>query len=159
MSGRALGRLTRPGALYAGNVVGFKLSDAVPGVIEFLRCSPDHHNVALVEAPAPFLHHSSWQLESFDDIGHGATYLLAEDPERHLWGLGRHFLGSNLFWYFRDPAGNYAEYYADLDEIAEDAEWMARTWTPDKSLYSWGPQPPPQLLEPADLEELIAAYG
>ena len=28
------------------------------------------------------------------------------------WGLGRHFLGSNLFWYFRDPAGNYAEYYA-----------------------------------------------
>ena len=38
-------------------------------------------------------------------------------PDRNVWGLGRHFLGSNLFWYFRDPAGNFAEYYADLDQI------------------------------------------
>ena len=52
-----------------------------------------------------------------DEIGKGAQNLLAGDPTRSVWGLGRHFLGSNLFWYFRDPMGNYAEYYADLDQI------------------------------------------
>ena len=56
-----------------------------------------------------------------------------------VWGLGRHFLGSNLFWYFRDPAGNFAEYFADLDQIGDDDAWIARDWAPDKSLYAWGP--------------------
>lgn len=139
------------------DVLGFKLSDSVPGILEFLRCSSDHHNVALVGSPAPFLHHSSWQMDSLDHIGHGATQLLAVDPDRHLWGLGRHFLGSNLFWYFRDPAGNFAEYFADLDQIVDDAEWLARTWTPDKALYAWGPPPPPGFIDPSDLDEIAAA--
>jgi hypothetical protein len=29
-------------------------------------------------------------------------------PERHVWGLGRHYVGSNFFWYLRDPAGNFS---------------------------------------------------
>ncbi len=32
-------------------------------------------------------------------------------------GLGRLNAGSAFFWYLRDPAANYSEYYADLDEI------------------------------------------
>ena len=71
----------------------------------------------------PFFHHSSWQVNDVDEIGQGAHHLLAVDPSRNVWGLGRHFLGSNLFWYFRDPAGNFAEYFADLDQIGDDDEW------------------------------------
>ena len=101
------------------DVLGFKLSDTSPGIIAFLRCSADHHNVGLINSPVPFFHHSSWQVNDVDEIGKGAHNLLAVDPDRHVWGLGRHFLGSNLFWYFRDPAGNFAEYYADLDQIPD----------------------------------------
>ena len=141
------------------NVVGCKLSDDVQGIIQFLRCSPDHHNVALVDAPMPFLHHTSWQMESFDAIGHGATRVLNGGPDRHVWGLGRHFLGSNLFWYLRDPAGNYAEYYADLDQIVDDAAWLARSWGPDKALYVWGPPPTEEALKPRDLDEIARAMA
>ncbi|MGZ7011149.1 MAG: VOC family protein, partial [Ilumatobacteraceae bacterium] len=127
------------------------------GIIAFLRCSPDHHNVGLINAPVPFFHHSSWQVNDVDEIGQGAQALLAVDPTRDVWGLGRHFLGSNLFWYFRDPAGNFAEYYADLDQIPDDAEWDARDWAPDKALYAWGPPVPKTFVHPADVEEIAAA--
>ena len=140
-------------------VLGFRLSDSVPGLIEFLRCSTDHHNIGLVASPVPFLHHSSWQVDDVDQIGHGAMRLLGTDPTCDVWGLGRHFLGSNYFWYLRDPAGNYAEYFADLDQIVDDASWLARTWEPEKALYAWGPPVPPDFLEPVDLDELSTAYA
>ena len=139
------------------DVLGFKISDTSAGMIAFLRCSTDHHNVGLINAPVPFFHHSSWQVNDVDEIGQGAQTLLAVDPTRDVWGLGRHFLGSNLFWYFRDPAGNFAEYYADLDQIPEDAEWDARDWAPDKSLYAWGPPVPKAFVHPDDVEEIAAA--
>lgn len=139
------------------NVLGFKVSDTSAGMIAFLRCGTDHHNVGLINAPVPFFHHSSWQVNDVDEIGKGAQTLLAVDPTRDIWGLGRHFLGSNLFWYFRDPAGNFAEYYADLDQIPEDAEWDARDWAPDKALYAWGPPVPKAFVHPSDVEEIAAA--
>jgi catechol 2,3-dioxygenase-like lactoylglutathione lyase family enzyme len=140
------------------DVLGFKVSDT-SGPIAFLRCSTDHHNVGLIDAPVPFFHHSSWQVNDLDEIGQGAQNLLAVDPSRNVWGLGRHFLGSNLFWYFRDPAGNFAEYYADLDQIPEDMEWDTPEWAPDKSLYAWGPPVPPDFVQPSDLEEIVAAMN
>jgi catechol 2,3-dioxygenase-like lactoylglutathione lyase family enzyme len=139
------------------DVLGFWLSDISPNVIAFLRCSDDHHNVGLINSPVPFFHHSSWQVNDVDEIGKGAQNLLAVDPRRDVWGLGRHFLGSNLFWYFRDPAGNFAEYYADLDQIPNAAEWEARSWEPDKSLYAWGPPVPADFVAPSDLAEIEAA--
>ena len=143
---------------FLNDVLGFRTSDVVPGLISFNRCSTDHHNIGLINAPVPFFHHSSWQVDDTDAIGHGAHKLLAVDPKRNAWGLGRHFLGSNYFWYFRDPAGHMAEYFADLDQI-DDAEWTTGTWEPDKSLYSWGPPVPPDFVMPPDIEELSAAYA
>jgi catechol 2,3-dioxygenase-like lactoylglutathione lyase family enzyme len=139
------------------DVLGFRTSDEVPDLIAFSRCSSDHHNVGLINAPVPFFHHSSWQVDDVDTIGHGAHKLLAVDPDRSVWGLGRHFLGSNYYWYFRDPSGNYAEYFADLDQI-DEAEWTMGTWAPDKSLYSWGPPVPKDFVMPRDIDELAAAY-
>jgi catechol 2,3-dioxygenase-like lactoylglutathione lyase family enzyme len=141
------------------DVLGFQLSDRVPGLIEFVRCSTDHHNIGLVSSPVPFLHHTSWQVDDVDQIGHGAMRLLATDPTCNVWGLGRHFLGSNYFWYLREPAGNYVEYFADLDQIAEDAEWLAQSWEPEKALFAWGPPVPPEFLEPVDIDELSRAYA
>ena len=143
---------------FLSDVLGFRTSDTVPGVIAFMRCSTDHHNIGLISAPVPFFHHSSWQVDDVDAIGHGAHKLLAVDPQRNAWGLGRHFLGSNYFWYFRDPAGHMAEYFADLDQIDDD-EWTTGEWGAEKSLYSWGPPVPKDFVEPPDIEELSTAYA
>jgi len=75
------------------------------------------------QAPVSFLLHTSWELDHVDEVGRGATAMLEEHPERHTWGLGRHYLGSNFFWYLRDPAGNFSEYYSDIDCILDDQLW------------------------------------
>jgi catechol 2,3-dioxygenase-like lactoylglutathione lyase family enzyme len=141
------------------DVAGFRLSDSSPGIIAFLRCSTDHHNIGLMSCPVPFFHHSSWQVNDLDQIGQGAQHMMGNFPGCSAWGLGRHFLGSNLFWYLRDPAGNFAEYFADLDQIVDDDAWVARHWEPDKSLYAWGPNVPPEFLSPPDLDEIAAAMA
>src|SRR6266849_5769302 len=119
--------------------VGFKVSDNVPGAAAFLRCSTDHHNLLVQAAPIPFLHHTSWQVDDVDEIGRGATALLEKDPTRHVWGIGRHHIGSNFFWYLKDPAGNFSEYYADLDCIIDDQLWKPLVVEGARGIYNWGP--------------------
>ncbi|MEV4138952.1 VOC family protein [Dactylosporangium sp. NPDC049742] len=135
--------------------IGFKVSDTVPGLAAFLRCSTDHHNVLVQQAPVAFLHHTSWQVDDVDEVGRGATAMLEKDPSRHVWGLGRHHVGSNFFWYLRDPAGNFSEYYSDLDCIVDDALWTPQVWEGARGLFRWGPPPPPSFLAPEDLAELM----
>jgi catechol 2,3-dioxygenase-like lactoylglutathione lyase family enzyme len=137
--------------------IGFKVSDEVRGLAAFIRCSTDHHNLLLQPAPVPFLHHTSWQVDDVDEVGRGAMTMLEGHPERHVWGLGRHFIGSNFFWYLRDPAGNFSEYYSDMDSITDDQLWTPGMWEPSlRALYAWGPDVPPSMLEPDDLAELMA---
>ena len=135
--------------------IGFKVSDTVKDLASFLRCSTDHHNLLVQPAPFPFLHHTSWQVDDVDEIGRGAQALLAKDPARHVWGLGRHHIGSNYFWYLKDPAGNFTEYYADLDCIVDDELWTPGVWDGAKSLYSWGPPVPSAFLAPDDVVEMM----
>jgi catechol 2,3-dioxygenase-like lactoylglutathione lyase family enzyme len=136
--------------------IGFKVSDEVKGAAYFMRCSEDHHNLLVQRAPVQFLHHTSWQVEDVDEIGLGAQALLSRDPSRHVWGFGRHHIGSNFFWYFRDPAGNFAEYYSDMDCVIDDQLWKPQVWEGMHALYAWGPPPPPSFLRPDDLAELMA---
>ena len=106
-------------------------------------------------APVAFLYHTSWQVDDIDDIGRGATAMVEDHPERHVWGLGRHHAGSNFFWYLKDPAGNFSEYYSDMDCIPEDESWRPEVWDGAKGLFNWGPPPPPSFLHPDDLAELM----
>lgn len=135
--------------------IGFKVTDSVPGLAAFMRCSTDHHNVLVQQAPLSFLHHTAWEVDDIDEVGRGATAMLEEDPERHVWGLGRHHVGSNFFWYLRDPAGNFTEYYSDLDCIVDDALWKPGDFEGAKGLFNWGPPPPASFLKPEDLAELM----
>lgn len=136
--------------------VGFKVSDEIRDQAFFMRCSTDHHNLLLQSAPLQFLHHTSWEVEDVDAIGQGAKVLLDKDPARHAWGFGRHHVGSNFFWYFRDPAGNFCEYYSDMDVIPDDQLWKPEVWEGMTGFYAWGPPPPPSFIRPDDLAELMA---
>lgn len=135
--------------------LGFKISDEVPGLAAFMRCSTDHHNILVQQAPINFLHHTSWQVDDVDEVGRGAMRMLEADPDRHVWGLGRHYAGSNFFWYLKDPAGNFSEYYSDMDSIIDDQLWTPETVEGAKGLFSWGPPPPPSFLMPEDLAGLM----
>ncbi|SDU45156.1 VOC family protein [Gordonia westfalica] len=135
--------------------LGFKISDEVPGLAAFLRCSTDHHNVLVQQSPVNFLHHTSWQVDDVDEVGRGAMRMLEADPDRHVWGLGRHYAGSNFFWYLKDPAGNFSEYYSDMDSIVDDQLWTPEVVEGAKGLFSWGPPPPPSFLAPEDLASLM----
>jgi catechol 2,3-dioxygenase-like lactoylglutathione lyase family enzyme len=135
--------------------LGFKVSDRIKGVGAFMRCSTDHHNVLVLAAPVSFLHHTSWQVDDVDDVGRGAAAMLEGRPERHVWGLGRHYAGSNFFWYLKDPAGNFSEYYSDMDCIVDDQLWTPEDLEGARGLFAWGPPPPPSFLRPDDLAALM----
>ncbi len=135
--------------------LGFKVSDYISDKGAFLRCSDEHHNVLVLAAPVNFLHHTSWQVADVDEIGRGATHMLEDHPERHVWGLGRHHAGSNFFWYLKDPAGNFSEYFADMDCAINDQLWKPEVFEGKEGLYSWGPPPPPSFLHPDDLADLM----
>src|SRR6266550_1907927 len=56
--------------------LGFKVSDRVPGLASFMRCSADHHNLLVQQAPVNFLHHTAcnffWYLK--DPVGNFSEY-------------------------------------------------------------------------------------
>jgi len=135
--------------------LGFKVSDRIKDMGAFMRCSTDHHNMLVLSAPVNFLHHTAWQVDDIDDVGRGAYAMLEGRPERHVWGLGRHFAGSNFFWYLKDPAGNFSEYYSDMDCIVDDQLWTPEDLEGARGLFAWGPPPPPSFLEPEDLAALM----
>lgn len=144
------------------NGLGLKASDEFPGIISFLRCSTDHHNVAVVDAPVPMLQHYSWECDDIDHVGHAATGLIRTDPSRHAWGFGRHFVGSNYFWYLRDPAGSFIEFYSDMDVIDDESAWAAAgggTFAFEHIGNAWGPNMPAEFVEPVDLPHLQQSWA
>ncbi|CNF87363.1 2%2C3-dihydroxybiphenyl 1%2C2-dioxygenase [Mycobacterium tuberculosis] len=135
--------------------IGFKVSDRV-GFGAFMRCSQDHHNLLVMSAPMVYPHHTSWQVEDVDAVGRGAMDMLEADPGRHVWGLGRHYAGSNFFWYLKDPAGNFSEYYSDMDCIIDDSLWDPESVEGARGLFRWGPPPPPSMINPEDVAAHMA---
>jgi catechol 2,3-dioxygenase-like lactoylglutathione lyase family enzyme len=136
--------------------LGFQVSDEVSAIhAAFMRCSTDHHNLLVQPAPIDFLHHTAWEVSDVDEIGRGAAQLIEGRPERHVWGLGRHAIGSNFFWYLRDPAGNFVEYYSDLDVIEHDNVWRAQAAGGAHPLAAWGPPMPGSFLAPEDIVALV----
>ena len=69
------------------------------------------------------------------------------------WGPGRHVIGSNYFYYIRDPWGSFAEYFHDIDFIPRECAWQPQDFPEEDALYRWGPQPPPDFAENTELAE------
>jgi len=122
-------------------VLGMKLSDRSGQIVAFMRCGTDHHTLALLTSAGPGFHHASFQVGSVDEIAMGALQMAARGWQPG-WGLGRHVIGSNFFYYIRDPWGSLAEYYFDLDHIPEDCGWEPRDFPAEDALYVWGPPLP-----------------
>lgn len=133
------------------DVLGFEISDQLPGVIAFTRCGEVHHNLAVQAGPVTYPHHVAFETDGVDDVVRGGHAMIERDPARHTWGVGRHAIGSNWFWYLRDPSGTFVEYTADVDRISSQEAYSPKQWRGREFLYSFGPPAPPEFLDPPDL--------
>ena len=116
--------------------LGFRLSDATPGG-DFLRCSRthDHHSLFLLARPdRRAFDHIAFEVGGFDEIVLGGRFMVDRGwkPDSP---VGRHILGSNLFWYFNNPCGGRTEYYADMDQMND--RWKPRVWTTHPGFAMW----------------------
>jgi catechol 2,3-dioxygenase-like lactoylglutathione lyase family enzyme len=126
------------------DVLGFRLSDSTQ-MMEFLRCSADHHSVAIFRNNGPSLNHVAYELPNIDGLMRG-TGRVKQGGFDIAWGIGRHGPGSNVFSYFIEPDGFVAEYTTELDQIddathvpQDAAYWQKIMPNPDR----WGIAGPP----------------
>jgi catechol 2,3-dioxygenase-like lactoylglutathione lyase family enzyme len=61
------------------------------------------------------------------------------------------------FLHHKDPAGNFSEYYSDMDCIVDDQLWTPEDLEGARGLFAWGPPPPPSFLHPEDLAALMTS--
>jgi hypothetical protein len=72
--------------------------------ISALAENADHHTLVLVGALEDRYEHSAYEVVDLDALGQGQQVLRAAGW-RHLWGIRRHVLGSQLFDYARRAPG------------------------------------------------------
>jgi catechol 2,3-dioxygenase-like lactoylglutathione lyase family enzyme len=133
---------------FYSDTLGLRLSDYSGDIIAFLHGAhaSDHHLIAFAKSDGPGLHHSSWDVATLDDVGLGMQQML-DRGHPHGWGVGRHVLGSNYFYYVKDPWGSFAEYSFDIDFVPHDLDWPAADHPPEDSFYVWGPPPLEEFVE------------
>ena len=95
---------------------------------------------------APGFNHLSFEVYDFDDVQTGHDFLKTQDKYKHVWGIGRHYLGSQIFDYWRDPWGRIHEHWTDSDMINNSHK--ASVVPAEKGLSNqWGPEFPPAFLD------------
>jgi len=117
----------------------------------FIRCDRgdrlvDHHmlNFASIPGVPPQFHHCAYEVADLDDLMAGSNHLTAVGY-RHDWGIGRHFLGSQVFDYWRDPWGHRIEHWTDGDVF--DASSPVNVTDIAMMLgHQWGPPSPPDFV-------------
>ena len=146
--------------------LGFKISDGMfKGMLTFMRVETDHHNLLIQPGPTSYLNHYAIEVDDIDAVGQFGRSVLSESPDADVVGIGRHNLGSNVFWYLRDPAGNMFEFFSDMDQIIDDEIWDRVHRRDDwdgadgpAGFSVWGPKDPPQaFLSPPDVKQIAAA--
>ncbi len=100
----------------------------------------DHHSVAIVGGVGALYMHSAYEVSDIDAIGQGQQVLNA-GGWRHGWGIGRHYYGSQIFDYWRDPHGAFMEHYTDGDrfDVRQPTRYSRFT---RGSTWMWGQDQP-----------------
>lgn len=118
------------------DTLGFRVTDSVKSFGNFMRCggSLDHHNLFLIARPKPGFNHAAFEVNNFDEIMNGGSFM-----EGKGWAPatkpGRHIMGSNLFWYFKNPSGGNTEYFSDMDVM--DDGWQTRYHEENPGFAHW----------------------
>ena len=90
----------------------------------------------------------SFEVPDIDDVAMGHDYLAQFGNYEHMWGIGRHVLGSQVYDYWADPWGRVHEHWADSDRLnlANGSNLVAA----EEALISqWGEAPPAKFIDHA----------
>jgi catechol 2,3-dioxygenase len=99
------------------DTLGFKLSDKTD-MMDFVRCSADHHSIAMARGNGPTLNHCAFEMAGIDGLMRGAGRMKKHGFNVE-WGIGRHGPGDNVFGYFVEPNGFVVEYTAEVQQVDE----------------------------------------
>ena len=133
------------------SLFGMRVSDQIYDgdreniVVGFLHCDrgeayTDHHTIGLAARPGPIaIDHSAYEVVDLDDVVLGGRYLETKDYFRS-WGVGRHWMGSQIFDYWRGPHGFKFEHWTDGDVVNSDHVASLEQVTPEGpgALSQWG---------------------
>jgi catechol 2,3-dioxygenase len=123
-------------------VLGLQISDRypdtmVPGGMVFMRCTTDHHGVALVggaaRAEGSSLNHFAFEVGSLEEVFRARAWL----RERNVPIVfeGRRRAGCQIAIEFQDPDGNNVEIYWGIDQIGTGSQARpASEWRQAKTL-------------------------
>lgn len=147
------------------DALGYRISDQTANrYATFCRVESDHHNLLIHRAKVGYLNHYALEMDDVEAIGRTGTRMVRDGIATNVTGLGRHYLGSNVFWYLRDPAGNMFELFCDMDQITDDEAWATgpgrRDWGADgmpPPFSVWGPEEPADFIRQPDLAQIAAA--
>jgi len=133
------------------DVLGFQISDVygqdlVPDGMVFMRCSSDHHGIALVgggtAGPRNELNHFALEVATLDEL------FAAREMFRSL-GIpivaeGRRRAGSQISVEIQDPDGNNVELFWGVDQVGSDGHIRPRSeWRQSKTLEDAVANPAP----------------
>ena len=99
------------------DALGFRHSDSTD-MMEFVRCTSDHHSLALVRTEGPSVNHMAYEMTDIDGLMRGAGRMKRSGFNIE-WGVGRHGPGNNVFTYFVEPNGFVTEYTAEVEQVDE----------------------------------------
>ena len=77
----------------------------------------DHHTFLCIKGENPGLNHMAFEVHDIDDVFMGNAHLKKVEKYDHMWGLGRHVLGSQVYDYWQDPWGRVHEHWTDSDRL------------------------------------------
>ncbi len=141
------------------DMLGFICSDDVYAEKEdnligsFNRCDRgdtyvDHHVFFCLAHQKTGLNHLSFEVPDIDDVAMGHHYLKQFGKYEHMWGIGRHVLGSQVYDYWADPWGRVHEHWADSDRL-NLANGSKRVSAQEALVSQWGEAPPEKFINHA----------
>jgi len=101
----------------------------------------DHHVLFCIHNEKRGLNHVSYEAHDIDAIFQDHEYLKRLGKYDHMWGIGRHLLGSQVYDYWCDPWGRVHERWADTDRL--NAANGGHLLSVEEGFQSqWGEAPP-----------------
>ncbi|HEU5197618.1 MAG TPA: VOC family protein [Methylomirabilota bacterium] len=146
----------RETAQWFRDTLGFICSDDVYAgdkenlIGSFNRCDRgeeyvDHHTLFCVRNERAGLNHMSFEVPDVDAVFKDHQYLKGLGKYDHMWGVGRHLLGSQVYDYWADPWGRVHERWADTDRL--NVRSGSNLLPAEEALVSqWGEHPPERFI-------------
>ncbi|MEM1434899.1 MAG: VOC family protein [Pseudomonadota bacterium] len=105
----------------------------------------DHHVVGFQFAldEGVRVQHIAFEVGNLDDLMSGHEHLKRR-KHKHVWGIGRHLLGGQIFDYWKSPFGVIHEHWTDTD-LVNEAHQAKDCGLAEMKDY-WGPGPAPGFL-------------